>query len=134
MAHKTYPGEFKLPAVKMITDQGLSVAEVARRLGVTEGCLRAWREAARGPGAAAFPGGGRSGPRRGRFQPAETDGSLPGENHHGRAGEDRGQSHGGRETSRPVACGALPPDEEAGPPPERRVLSRPNRLLSFFNV
>ena len=40
------------------TAQGLSVAEVARRLGVTEGCLRAWREAAREHGAAAFPGHG----------------------------------------------------------------------------
>lgn len=58
MARKTYTGEFKLQAVKMITDQGLSVAEVARRLGVTEGCLRAWREAAREHGAAAFPGHG----------------------------------------------------------------------------
>jgi transposase len=58
MARKTYTGEFKLQAVKMITDQGLSVAEVARRLGVTEGCLRAWRGAAREHGGAAFPGHG----------------------------------------------------------------------------
>ena len=58
MARKTYTGEFKLQAVKMITDQGLSVAEVARRLGVTEGCLRAWRAAAREHGDAAFPGHG----------------------------------------------------------------------------
>jgi transposase len=58
MPRKTYTGEFKLQAVKMITDQGLSVADVARRLGVTEGCLRAWREAAREHGAAAFPGHG----------------------------------------------------------------------------
>lgn len=33
---KTYAPEFKLAAVKMITDQKLSVAEVARRLGVSE--------------------------------------------------------------------------------------------------
>ena len=62
MARKTYTGEFKLQAVRMITDQGLSVAEVARRLGVTEGCLRAWREAAREHGDAAFPGPGRPAP------------------------------------------------------------------------
>ena len=62
MARKTYTGEFKLQAVKMITDQGLSVAEVARRLGVTESGLRAWREAARERGAAAFPGHGNSTP------------------------------------------------------------------------
>ena len=55
MARKTYTREFKLQAVKMITAQGLSVAETARRLGVTEGCLRAWREAAQEHGDA-FPG------------------------------------------------------------------------------
>ena len=47
MPRKTYTREFKLQALGMITDQGLSVAEVARRLGVTEGSLRAWREEAR---------------------------------------------------------------------------------------
>ena len=36
MARKTYTREFKLQAVRMMTDQGLSVAEVARRLGVGE--------------------------------------------------------------------------------------------------
>ena len=58
MARKTYTREFKLQALKMLTDQGLSVAEVARRLGVTEGSVRAWREAAGEHGAAAFPGHG----------------------------------------------------------------------------
>jgi len=62
MPRKTSTGEFKLQAVKRITDPGLSVAEVARRLGVTEGCLRVWREAARERGAAAFPGHGRPTP------------------------------------------------------------------------
>jgi transposase-like protein len=55
MPRKTYTREFKLQALRMMTDQGLSVAEVARRLGVTEGSLRAWREEARGRGAAASP-------------------------------------------------------------------------------
>ncbi len=55
MPRKTYTREFKLQALRMLTDQGLSVAEVARRLGVTEGCLRAWRKAAEEHGAA-FPG------------------------------------------------------------------------------
>ena len=58
MARKTYTREFKLPALKMLTDQGLSVAEVARRLGVTEGSVRAWREAAAEHGASAVPGHG----------------------------------------------------------------------------
>ncbi|MBP3960467.1 transposase [Gemmata sp. G18] len=37
----TYTAEYKLAAVKMITDQKLSVAEVARRLDVSETLLRA---------------------------------------------------------------------------------------------
>jgi len=62
MPRKTYTREFKLQAVRMMTDQGLSVAEVARRLGVTEGCLRAWRTAAEEHGNAAFPGQGNPSP------------------------------------------------------------------------
>jgi transposase len=58
MPRKTYTREFKLQAVRMLTDQGLSVAEVARRLGVGENCLRNWRTAARDQGKDAFPGNG----------------------------------------------------------------------------
>jgi len=62
MARKTYTREFKLQAVRMLTDQGLSVAEVARRLGVGENCLRNWRAAAQAKGEAAFPGQGNPSP------------------------------------------------------------------------
>jgi transposase len=62
MPRKTYTREFKLQAVRIMADQGLSVAEVARRLGVTAGCLRAWRTAAAEHGAAAFPGQGNPSP------------------------------------------------------------------------
>jgi transposase len=62
MPRKTYTPEFKLQAVRMMTDQGLSVAETARRLGVTEGCLRTWRKAAEEHGASAFPGRGNPSP------------------------------------------------------------------------
>ena len=47
MSRKTYTAEFKVEALHMLADQGLVLAEVARRLGVSEGCLRAWRDAAR---------------------------------------------------------------------------------------
>ena len=62
MARKTYTREFKLQAVRLLTDQGLSVAEAARRLGVGENCLRNWRAAAREQGEAAFPGQGNPSP------------------------------------------------------------------------
>ena len=62
MSRKTYTAEFKLQAIQMMAEQGLALAEVARRLGVSESCLRTWRDAAREQGAAAFPGRGRSSP------------------------------------------------------------------------
>ena len=58
----TYTAEFKLAAVKMITDQKLSVAEVARRLGVGENLLHTWKKAFRDQGEAAFPGHGHPSP------------------------------------------------------------------------
>jgi transposase len=58
MARKTYTREFKLQALRLLTEQGLAVAEAARQLGVGENCLRPWRAAARQQGDAAFPGPG----------------------------------------------------------------------------
>ncbi len=55
---KTYTPEFKLAAVKMITQQKLSVAEVARRLGVSQNLLHTWKKAVTKDGADAFPGSG----------------------------------------------------------------------------
>ena len=54
----TYTAEFKLQAVRTITDQKLSVAEVARRLDVGENLLRDWKKAVLARGGAAFPGHG----------------------------------------------------------------------------
>ena len=57
-SRKTYTPEFKLAAVRMITEQKLSVAEVARRLGVGENLLHLWKKAVTKDGADAFPGSG----------------------------------------------------------------------------
>ena len=82
MSRKTYTAEFKTEALRMMADQGLALAEVARRLGVSEGCLRAWRDAARDKGDAAFPG-------RGRPSPADEElVRLRAENHRLRAERD----------------------------------------------
>jgi transposase len=62
MPRKTYTREFKLQALKMITEQGLSVAEAARRLGVRENLLRNWKRAAKAHGPDAFPGPGTPSP------------------------------------------------------------------------
>ena len=71
-SRKVYTPEFKLQAVKMITEQKLSVAEVARRLGVTENRLHDWKKAVANKGADAFPGSGHLTPSR-----RNCDGSEP---------------------------------------------------------
>lgn len=42
MSSKRYPEEFKVEAVKQVTERGFSVAEVAARLGTTTHSLYAW--------------------------------------------------------------------------------------------
>jgi len=59
---QSYTAEFKLNAVRMVTDQKLSVAEAARRLGVGENLLRLWKKAFLDRGTDAFPGHGRLSP------------------------------------------------------------------------
>ena len=54
----TYTAEFKLAAVKMVTEQKLSVAEVSRRLGVSQNLLHTWKKAYLERGNDAFPGHG----------------------------------------------------------------------------
>jgi transposase len=60
---KVYTAEFKRQAVLMITQQGLSVAEVARQLDVSENCLRLWKKAYLDQGNRAFPGQGNLSPQ-----------------------------------------------------------------------
>lgn len=43
MSGKRYTEEFKIQAVKQITDQGYSVPEVAKRLGLTAKSLYDWK-------------------------------------------------------------------------------------------
>ncbi len=61
MANKqrTYTNEFKVEAVKLVTEQGYSVAEAARSLGVSENLLRSWKATFQAQGDRAFPGNGR---------------------------------------------------------------------------
>ncbi len=61
-ARQTDTREFKLAAVTMLTDQKLSVAEAARRLGITPKLLRRWRAALQAEGTHAFPGHGQMPP------------------------------------------------------------------------
>ena len=57
-ARRTFTPEFKAQAVKLVTEQGRSVAEVARDLDLGESLLRSWKDALAASGASAFPGHG----------------------------------------------------------------------------
>jgi transposase len=59
---RTYTPEFKAEAVKLVTEQGYSVAEAARSLGVHETLLRSWKQAVEAQGGQAFPGHGKLSP------------------------------------------------------------------------
>jgi transposase len=56
---RAYTPEFKVEAVKLITQQGYSVAEAARSLGIGETLLRNWKHALEAQGEEAFPGHGK---------------------------------------------------------------------------
>ena len=58
MERRKFSREFKLEAVKLVRDRGVSVAQAARDLDVHSNVLRKWvREAVSDPGSA-FPGHG----------------------------------------------------------------------------
>lgn len=56
---KTYDKEFKLSAVKMVLEEGLSVAQVSRDLGINENSLHNWKKKYLEDKENAFPGRGR---------------------------------------------------------------------------
>lgn len=59
---RIYTREFKLEAVKLVTEMGYSVAEAARSLGLHENLIRSWKQAFQEQGQQAFPGQGKLSP------------------------------------------------------------------------
>ncbi len=57
-SRRSFTSEFKAQAVKLVTEQGKSVAEVARDLDLSESLLRSWKQALAAEGPQAFPGKG----------------------------------------------------------------------------
>jgi transposase len=55
---RSYTREYKVEAVKLITEKGYSVAEAARSLDVGETLLRSWKQTLEQGGEQAFPGHG----------------------------------------------------------------------------
>jgi transposase len=59
---RTFTREFKVEAVKLVTDQRLSFTEAARKLGITDGLLRKWKQTLEADADQAFPGHGNRSP------------------------------------------------------------------------
>jgi transposase len=59
---RTYTPEFKAEAAKLVTEQGYSVAEAARSLGLSENLIRNWKHALEAQGEHAVPGRGNLSP------------------------------------------------------------------------
>jgi transposase len=55
---RTFTREFKIAAVKLITEKGRSVSEAAKSLGIGTELLRRWKTALQAQGQQAFPGNG----------------------------------------------------------------------------
>lgn len=55
---RTFTNEFKRQAVELVTREGLSVAEAARRLGLSHSQLWNWKKKSEESGASAFPSNG----------------------------------------------------------------------------
>ena len=56
---KQYSKQFKIDAVKLVTEQGYQVSEAARSLGIHEGILRRWKEQLTAEDTHAFLGNGK---------------------------------------------------------------------------
>lgn len=56
---RIHPREFKIEALKLVTEQGYSFAKAAQSLGVAESLLRRWKQELQQAGGQAFPGHGK---------------------------------------------------------------------------
>jgi len=60
---KNYSREFKIEAVRLITDRGYSIAEASRNLGIEYSVLRRWKKQFENDPNFAFPGKGKLKPQ-----------------------------------------------------------------------
>jgi len=61
---KHYSKQFKVDAVKLVTEQGYNVSEAARNLGIHHSSLRGWKKQLETNGKQAFPGKGNLNPEK----------------------------------------------------------------------
>ena len=58
-SRRKHTAEFKIQAVRLVTERGMTVAQAARDLGVDRSLLTKWKRDLAGNGGSAFPGKGR---------------------------------------------------------------------------
>ena len=68
MARRTFSREFKLEAVRLVRERGVSVAQAARDLDLHENMLRRWTKEVVADPAQAFPGQGQERPERAEIE------------------------------------------------------------------
>jgi len=61
---KQFSKQFKIDAVKLVTEQGYKVSEAARNLGIHHSSLRRWKKQFETNGNQAFPGKGHMSPEK----------------------------------------------------------------------
>ena len=61
---REYTKEFKMEAVRLVSEQGYSLSEAARNLGIHSSLLRRWKNQIETEGKDAFPGKGHMGPEQ----------------------------------------------------------------------
>jgi transposase len=61
---KQFSKQFKIDAVKLVTEQGYNVSEAARNLGIHHSSLRCWKKQFETNGNQAFPGKGHMSPEK----------------------------------------------------------------------
>lgn len=58
-SYKQYPKEFKLEAVRLVAEQGLSQTQAATNLGITQSLIGRWVRQFKSSGQESFPGNGK---------------------------------------------------------------------------
>ncbi len=61
---KSYSKQFKIDAVKLVTEEGYKISEAARNLEIHPNVLRKWRDQLNGDSGQAFPGKGHMTPEK----------------------------------------------------------------------
>jgi transposase len=73
---KTYTGEFKQEALRLLETSGKSAAQIERDLGIGPGCLSRWKVKLSQGGDSAFPGHGRVKPEQEHLRRLERENEL----------------------------------------------------------